>query len=223
MTIIPIKELEEELSLSKHNSQSASGPLIITTKMLTPPFFLCCLIYALLVVNNALANPNMLKLPLIHQHSPQSPFFQSNLSTEERIRRSITQSDTRADFLTSSPSLAPRIKLTSQHHVYMVQICLGTFSSSEPPCKKYYLELDTGSSLTWLQCEGCKVCYHQVPQLYPAKKSKSYRRGLFSAKPYQVEKFFVLGRYFWGLAKTMTLSVFMGLQNWDTIFMSLQN
>lgn len=38
----------------------------------------------------------------------------------------------------------------------------------------YYLHLDTGSSLSWIQCEPCAKCFHQQPKLFNPQNSPSY-------------------------------------------------
>ncbi|XP_027082822.2 aspartyl protease family protein At5g10770 [Coffea arabica] len=52
---------------------------------------------------------------------------------------------------------------------YVVSVGLGT------PAKSYTLVFDTGSDLTWTQCEPCvRVCYKQQDPIYDPAKSSSY-------------------------------------------------
>ncbi|XP_002961719.2 protein ASPARTIC PROTEASE IN GUARD CELL 2 [Selaginella moellendorffii] len=44
------------------------------------------------------------------------------------------------------------------------------------PQRSYYLELDTGSDVTWIQCAPCSSCYSQVDPIYDPSNSSSYRR-----------------------------------------------
>ncbi|GFZ04630.1 hypothetical protein Acr_17g0002020 [Actinidia rufa] len=71
----------------------------------------------------------------------------------------------------------PRIRVQSFN--YMVKFGIGTFKS-RPPYKEYYLDMDTGSKLTWMQCEGCTNCFRQVPKPFPKNSSKSFRPVIFS-------------------------------------------
>ncbi|KAL8530826.1 hypothetical protein ACS0TY_007747 [Phlomoides rotata] len=122
---------------------------------------LCTLANLTFVVNS-----NSLTLRLIHPHSPESPFFQANLSHEERIRKSALQSQ-----LDSA-----RARVDVQVFLYVVKVGIGTFKST-PPYKEYFLEMDTGSSLIWTQCEGCTKCFNQTTKPFPRKGSSSYTAG----------------------------------------------
>ncbi|KAK1554895.1 hypothetical protein Q3G72_018812 [Acer saccharum] len=51
---------------------------------------------------------------------------------------------------------------------YLVKVGLGT------PKKDLSLILDTGSRLTWTQCEPCRSCYKQSERLFDREDSKSY-------------------------------------------------
>uniref|UniRef100_A0A7N0UP85 Peptidase A1 domain-containing protein n=1 Tax=Kalanchoe fedtschenkoi TaxID=63787 RepID=A0A7N0UP85_KALFE len=73
------------------------------------------------------------------------------------------------------PSLDTNLRLGS----FLLKVSLGTFSSSSYSHKSYYLTFDTGSAITWLQCEDCRrhpnQCYRQIEPPYPNSKSSSYR------------------------------------------------
>lgn len=52
---------------------------------------------------------------------------------------------------------------------YVTKIGLGT------PAKDYFVVVDTGSSLSWLQCQPCTIsCYSQVGPIFDPKASTSY-------------------------------------------------
>ncbi|XP_057461142.1 aspartic proteinase CDR1-like [Actinidia eriantha] len=104
--------------------------------------------------------PNGLTFTLIHPDLPDSPLFRGTLPYEERIRRLVHPSNARAHHSSSSsislsnvyPEIVrPRIRVQSFN--YMVKFGIGTFKS-RPPYKEYYLDMDTGSKLTWMQCEA---------------------------------------------------------------------
>ncbi|XP_031279045.1 protein ASPARTIC PROTEASE IN GUARD CELL 1-like [Pistacia vera] len=43
------------------------------------------------------------------------------------------------------------------------------------PTKQFYMVLDTGSDINWIQCEPCSECYQQSDPIYNPKLSSSYR------------------------------------------------
>ncbi|KAL5544728.1 hypothetical protein UlMin_008512 [Ulmus minor] len=42
------------------------------------------------------------------------------------------------------------------------------------PAKQYYMVIDTGSDINWLQCEPCSECYQQDDQIFNPSTSSSY-------------------------------------------------
>ncbi|XP_031105777.1 protein ASPARTIC PROTEASE IN GUARD CELL 1-like [Ipomoea triloba] len=44
------------------------------------------------------------------------------------------------------------------------------------PAKDFYMVIDTGSDVTWLQCEPCSDCYSQTDPIFNPAQSTSYRR-----------------------------------------------
>ncbi|GER26496.1 eukaryotic aspartyl protease family protein [Striga asiatica] len=124
----------------------------------------------LTLANIPLVYPNGLTIELIHPHSPYSPFFQTNLSHEQRIKTLTSQSN----YLLNWKSSIVHANVEAQRLLYGVKIGIGTFKS-EPSYKEYYLDMDTGSSLTWLQCNGCKKCFKQTTSPFPKEKSTTFR------------------------------------------------
>ncbi|KAK4401806.1 Dynamin-related protein 3A [Sesamum angolense] len=53
-----------------------------------------------------------------------------------------------------------------QEFIYIVKIGIGTFKT-KPSFKEFYLDMDTGSCFTWMQCQGCKKCFKQKPKPFP--------------------------------------------------------
>ncbi|PSS06440.1 Aspartic proteinase [Actinidia chinensis var. chinensis] len=140
----------------------------------------------LVLVLGVAGKPNGLTFTLIHPDLPDSPLFRGTLPYEERIRRLVHPSNARAHHSSSSsvslsnvyPEIVrPRIRVQSFN--YMVKFGIGTFKS-RPPYKEYYLDMDTGSKLTWMQCEGCTNCFRQVPKPFPKNSSKSFCPVIFS-------------------------------------------
>ncbi|KAJ8553418.1 hypothetical protein K7X08_024096 [Anisodus acutangulus] len=44
------------------------------------------------------------------------------------------------------------------------------------PAKEFYMVLDTGSDITWVQCEPCSDCYQQSDPIYNPSGSNTYSR-----------------------------------------------
>lgn len=60
---------------------------------------------------------------------------------------------------------------------YFVRIGIGR------PSKSFYMVIDTGSDINWLQCEPCEDCYQQVDPIFnPASSSSFSRLGCQSPK-----------------------------------------
>lgn len=136
---------------------------------LLPPFLVYSLAFSCLLLHNISSNSNGLKLEMIHPNSQESSHFQ-------RIQRLTSLSTHRANqLLTSSLQTAsiPRPLIDMQDFNYIIKIGIGTFKSN-PPFKVYYLDMDTGSSFTWMQCEGCTMCFKQKPAPYPKNRSTSF-------------------------------------------------
>ncbi|GFQ03318.1 aspartic proteinase nepenthesin-2 [Phtheirospermum japonicum] len=134
---------------------------------------LCFVANFILVINNALVNANGLKIRMIHSHSLESPFLQNNISHEKRIKMLASQSNIRANYLSKTSPSTIHANVDVQLFHYIVKIGIGTFKS-KPPYKEYYLDMDTGSDLVWLQCEGCTKCFKQTPTPFPKDKSSSF-------------------------------------------------
>lgn len=126
-------------------------------------------------------------LELIPPCSPKSPLFiPNNLGIiHARVHHepppappSLTSMN--ASDLSHSHIITPPIERKFESS-FVVKVGLGTFEFDEglpSTSKSYYLILDTGSSLTWTQCEDCKLpgnaCYKQKDAPFPNKHSKSY-------------------------------------------------
>ena len=97
-------------------------------------------------------------LPIIHRLSPWAP---------QKLRLNFTSELERHQArVTPETGLDPR---RTQNGNYLVVIGLGT------PQKNFHMLLDTGSSLTWLQCEPCTKCHHQSDPRFEPALSSTYR------------------------------------------------
>ena len=122
-----------------------------------------------------------LRVDLIRRDSPLSPLLDGrNLSNAERLARSIQRSHNRLrsfqSFIAGSASLRHPMSYYSpvnvQENEFLMQMGIG----SPVPLKLNFI-VDTGSDLTWTQCQPC-VQYSCVPQtgpIYNPARSSSYR------------------------------------------------
>ncbi|CAL9753687.1 unnamed protein product [Musa acuminata subsp. burmannicoides] len=124
-----------------------------------------------------------LHLTLHHPRSRCSPApfpnltFSTILSHDEARVRSLTARLTKTVSLPVAPLLRPAavsIPLSPGASTgvgnYVTQIGLGT------PAKSYVMVVDTGSSLSWLQCSPCRIyCHDQVGSVFDPAASASYR------------------------------------------------
>ncbi|KAL4338669.1 hypothetical protein HN51_048883 [Arachis hypogaea] len=102
-----------------------------------------------------------LSLELIPPHSPKSPFYKKTHHSSLGI---------------VNPLISP-----SKQGGMLISVGIGTGDDGTAPYKSYLLRLDTGTDLTWIQCEECNIedenhrCYSQRGEPYPNSKSGSYR------------------------------------------------
>ncbi|KAK9715788.1 hypothetical protein RND81_06G189600 [Saponaria officinalis] len=133
--------------------------------------------------------PDGLTLKMIHRDFQNSPIYQANLTDKERMENYIKMSKMRVKSLLG-PQLPRNNKslkslnrnnviirptLSTQSHLYLIQVGIGTFEDESPSSRTYYLGFDTASDVTWTQCEGCgDNCFNQVDPLFPATRSSTY-------------------------------------------------
>ncbi|KAK3199007.1 hypothetical protein Dsin_022422 [Dipteronia sinensis] len=138
------------------------------------------LLIALLNIQLSAAKSFNFSLKIVHRDSPESPLYPGNLTSVERIQRYIGFSEARASYLTASisrrnnnsamhPSAKASTEVWLDSSVYLVKIGIGE------PVTEYWLALDTGSDLTWIQCKPCAECYDQVDPIFDPRSSSSFR------------------------------------------------
>ncbi|KAK2987403.1 hypothetical protein RJ640_020600 [Escallonia rubra] len=114
--------------------------------------------------------------PIVHRSSPESPFYDPNAKPDDIIRESVRSSLARGYYLSrfrrrgappSSPAQYPEALLQNE---FLMKYKIGT-----PPVDAYGI-LDTGSSVTWLQCAHCATCSgKQTVPMFDPKNSSTYR------------------------------------------------
>ncbi|VAI73267.1 unnamed protein product [Triticum turgidum subsp. durum] len=114
-------------------------------------------------------------------HHPQSPCSPAPLPSDLPFSAVIAHDEARIARLASRLAKTPSRHPTSLRSVplapgasvgvgnYVTQLGLGT------PATSYAMVVDTGSSLTWLQCSPCVVsCHRQAGPLYNPRTSSTY-------------------------------------------------
>uniref|UniRef100_A0A7N0VI44 Peptidase A1 domain-containing protein n=1 Tax=Kalanchoe fedtschenkoi TaxID=63787 RepID=A0A7N0VI44_KALFE len=95
-------------------------------------------------------------------------FYNPNLSQMEIIRRAIARSVWRVNMSSSITPNSPTSDLIRQANIFFMKIRLGT-----PPVDIIAVA-DTGSDLTWTQCQPCTRCFPQREPLFNTRASSSY-------------------------------------------------
>ncbi|XP_058113117.1 aspartyl protease family protein At5g10770-like [Magnolia sinica] len=116
-------------------------------------------------------------LKIIHKHGPCSPITGQKATTLEIIQRDESRVNWIQSQLTDDSSRLNVQDITLPAHLgtslrtsnYIVTVGFGT------PKKEMTLEFDTGSDLTWIQCQPCAgSCYPQQQPIFNPSDSSSY-------------------------------------------------
>ncbi|CAA0831379.1 Eukaryotic aspartyl protease family protein [Striga hermonthica] len=109
----------------------------------------------------------VVRLHHVHHLSKSSTSTPESLFLN-RLKRDAVRARTMASRKSRnfSSSLIPGASMGSGE--YFTRIGFGT------PAKRFYLAIDTGSDLTWLQCKPCQKCYSQVDDIFDPKYSRSF-------------------------------------------------
>ncbi|KAL4193704.1 hypothetical protein AMTRI_Chr06g178080 [Amborella trichopoda] len=121
-----------------------------------------------------------LRLKVTHRDSPDSPFYEPNATDYDRARLAFDRSQSRACYLKRalegkslvtgySPSSIKSSPLNVDGE-YIVTVLIGTDQQEVP------LVMDTGSDLTWTQCDPCKICFKQPVPLFRPAGSGTYEQ-----------------------------------------------
>lgn len=123
---------------------------------------------------------NKVSLKVVHKHGPCSQLNQDQAKTptheeillrdEARVNSIHSKLSTNSDVkVTDSTTLPAKDGSTIGSGNYIVTVGLGT------PKKDLSLIFDTGSDLTWTQCQPCvRSCYQQKEPIFDPSDSKSY-------------------------------------------------
>ncbi|CAH9077635.1 unnamed protein product [Cuscuta europaea] len=114
---------------------------------------------------------NGFKMELIHPHSPANPLRDVSKTKHGWVREAYKHALSRAASIHSgrpgeSSKFETDIKVAGGG--YVMQYSIGN------PRFETYGIADTGSVVTWTQCEPCTDCFPQVLPLFDPKNSKTY-------------------------------------------------
>ncbi|XP_059664253.1 aspartic proteinase CDR1-like [Cornus florida] len=109
---------------------------------------------------------------LIHRDSPLSPFYNPSNTHSDRLRNAFHRSTLRAAHFkptsTSTPGDSIQSQMIPSAGEYLMRLSIGT-----PPVSILGIA-DTGSDLTWAQCEPCISCYKQKAPIFNSTHSSTY-------------------------------------------------
>uniref|UniRef100_A0A2N9H3A3 Peptidase A1 domain-containing protein n=1 Tax=Fagus sylvatica TaxID=28930 RepID=A0A2N9H3A3_FAGSY len=152
----------------------------------TSPFNLfllsCFTSFALLCFTTTptIIKPRRYVTKLIHHDSVHSPYYNPMATVSERARRAIDSSSARLAYLRAKAqgiSLTTSIGNDDMRAGVIAATGVGEFlaniSIGEPPIPQL-LSMDTGSQLTWIQCQPCTKCFKQDVPIFNPSKSSTY-------------------------------------------------
>ncbi|XP_031280171.1 aspartic proteinase CDR1-like [Pistacia vera] len=116
-------------------------------------------------------------IKLIPIDSSESPLYQPNLTHHERVERRVNITLAKAKLtnlrFTQNATFSDDKLMTAldrQFIFYIAYMMIGN------PVHPVYIMVDTGSSLSWTQCEPCINCFQQSYPRYNSQASSSYHR-----------------------------------------------
>ncbi|KAL8499530.1 hypothetical protein ACS0TY_022465 [Phlomoides rotata] len=135
---------------------------------------LSVLVLSLISIAQSINNNNGgVTIDLIHRDSPLSPSHDSSKTQFQRLRDAIDRSFSRKSFLLRKTSRSidqtPQAPLTGTSGEFLIEYQIGT-----PPVRQLSIA-DTGSDLTWIQCQPCTSCYKQDFSIFDTTKTRTYK------------------------------------------------
>ncbi|KAM7512302.1 hypothetical protein LguiB_011177 [Lonicera macranthoides] len=115
-------------------------------------------------------------IDLIHRDSTKSPFYDTSITSYKLVSNAIQRSISRVNHLGISSASTNKLLLSNPGD-YILNISIGS-----PPVT-YVGFVDTGSDLTWIQCEPCPKCHKQKRPLFSPKNSSTYKEVPCHSRP----------------------------------------
>ncbi|XP_009771148.1 aspartic proteinase CDR1-like [Nicotiana sylvestris] len=112
---------------------------------------------------------NGFTLDLIHRDSPLSPLYNPSNAPYDRLQNAFQRSFSRASFFKKNSINTIQSTIVPIPSEYLMKISIGT------PAIDTLAIADTGSDLTWIQCEPCVECFKQMAPIFNPKNSSSYK------------------------------------------------
>ncbi|XP_021742144.1 aspartic proteinase CDR1-like [Chenopodium quinoa] len=141
--------------------------LLASSAILKPP-------NSISVEARKLATSNgVFKVELIHRDSPLSPYYNSSMTPQERLKRAPLGYISHGHNIQLSSTIynlndEKSYALVPNGGGYLMKIALGT------PKVEFLAVADTGSDLIWVQCQPCNNCFRQQSPLFNPSKSSTY-------------------------------------------------
>ncbi|KAF3637156.1 putative aspartic proteinase CDR1-like [Capsicum annuum] len=143
--------------------------MLINTKYFTfiPKLVLLSFFYPSLVCYRK--SVNGFTVDVIHRDSPLSPFYNPSITPYELLQNAFHQSFSRASSFRKNSIKSIQSTVNPTGSAFLMKISVGT-----PPVD-ILATVDTGSDLTWLQCEPCVHCFQQTgTPIFNPKNSSTY-------------------------------------------------
>ncbi|KAG8391369.1 hypothetical protein BUALT_Bualt01G0180600 [Buddleja alternifolia] len=111
-------------------------------------------------------------IDLIHRDSPQSPSYDSSLTPSQRLAKALRRSFTRIHRFQAKKGSqqSPEPDVINASGEYFLKYSIGT-----PPVPSLGVA-DTGSDVTWTQCQPCIKCFKQELPFFRPNASSTYKR-----------------------------------------------
>ncbi|XP_030515254.2 aspartic proteinase CDR1 [Rhodamnia argentea] len=106
---------------------------------------------------------------LIHRDLPPSPFHDPFATWSDRMHSAARRSVSRACRLSAGHCPMIRSELAYSGGEYYMKVSVGS-----PPMETLAIA-DTGSDLSWTQCEPCVKCYRQKLPIFNPRNSSTYK------------------------------------------------
>ncbi|KAL2234273.1 aspartic proteinase CDR1-like [Sesamum indicum] len=109
-----------------------------------------------------------LTIDLIHRDSPQSPSYDPLLTPAQRLANALRRSFNRLQRFKADR--LPQPDIINSGGEYLMKYSIGT------PAVPSLGIADTGSDITWTQCQPCLKCFKQELPLFQPNTSSTYRK-----------------------------------------------
>ncbi|KAK9068799.1 hypothetical protein SSX86_012915 [Deinandra increscens subsp. villosa] len=122
------------------------------------------------IAGSSLAAGDSFTVNLLHRDSVDSPFYDHSMSFSQRVGHALRRSFTNAKrYKTNLDGSIYQADLIPDVSEFLIDISIGN------PSHKVLAIADTGSDLSWIQCNPCIRCYNHTGPVFDPKSSSTYR------------------------------------------------